>query len=264
MLLGCALAKIYWLLAARRRETVIANLLPAVEDDAVAARREAKVLFRQFAIKIVDLWRYEAGLPINARLGNATGWEHLAAARAAKRGVLLLTPHLGNWEFGGPWLTQKGVALQVITLAEPGRNFTELRQTARARWNIETLVIGNDPFAFLEIIRRLEAGATVALLIDRPPPPTAVTVELFGRPFAASIAAAELARASGCVLLPVYLPREGDAYAGHILPAIPYERAALRSPAVRQQLTRQIVRAFEPVIKEHADQWYHFIPIWPK
>jgi len=30
---------------------------------------------------------------------------------------------------------------------------------------IETLVIGRDPFAFVEIIRRLEAGATVALLM---------------------------------------------------------------------------------------------------
>jgi len=43
-------------------------------------------------------------------------------------------------------------------------------------------------------------------------------VELFGRPFSASIAAAELARASGCAVLPVYLPRAGRGYAAHILP----------------------------------------------
>src|SRR4029077_20302242 len=127
-----------------------------------------------------------------------------------KRGILLVTPHLGNWEFGGPLLTKRGVKLQVITLAEPGNGLTELRQASRAKWGIETLVIGEDPFAFVEIIRRLEGGATVALLVDRPPETSAVTVELFGRPFSASIAAAELARASGCVLLPVYLPRNDD------------------------------------------------------
>jgi KDO2-lipid IV(A) lauroyltransferase len=243
---------------------VIENLLPVLENDRPAAERTAKALFREFAIKIVDLWRYEAGLPIQNSFGTATGWEHVARAQAEGRGVLLLTPHLGNWEFGGPWLTQKGIPLEVITLAEPGEKFTQLRSASRARWNIETLVIGNDPFGAVEIIRRLDEGATVALLIDRPPAYSAVTVELFGRPFAASVAAAELARASGCVLLPVYLPRTGDAYAAHVLPPIAYDRSALRDRAARLRLTQEIVRAFEPVIRQHPDQWYHFVPIWPR
>jgi lauroyl/myristoyl acyltransferase len=139
-----------------------------------------------------------------------------------------------------------------------------MRQASRARWNIETLVIGNDPMAFLEVIRRLEKGATVALLVDRPPAPTAITVDLFGRPFSASIAAAELARASGCALVPVYLPRKGDKYDAHVLPAIPYERAKLRDREQRRQLTQSIIRIFEPLIQQHLDQWYHFVPIWPE
>ena len=96
------------------------------------------------------------------------------------------------------------------------------------------------------------------------PPASAVTVELFGQPFLASIAAAELARASGCVLLPVYLPWEPGGYEAHMLPAIPYERAALRDRRARQQLTQEIVRRFEPLIRKHLDQWYHFVPIWPE
>ena len=160
-------------------------------------------------------------------------------------------------------MTQRGVNLQVLTLAEPGRNFTELRIASRARWGIDTLVVGEDPMAFVEVIKRLENGATVALLVDRPPPPTAITVELFGKPFPASVAAAELARASGCVLLPVYLPREGACYEAHILPAIPYDRGALRDREARRRLTQTIISTFEPVIREHLDQWYHFVPLWP-
>jgi len=101
------------------------------------------------------------------------------------------------------------------------------------------------------------------LLVDRPPEATAVTVDLFGRPFAASIAAAELARATGCVLLPVYLPRTERGYAAHILPPVHYERGALRSRETRQKLTQEIMRAFEAAIRQHLDQWYHFVPIWP-
>jgi len=103
----------------------------------------------------------------------------------------------------------------------------------------------------------------VALLVDRPPETSAVMVELFGRKFSASIAAAELARASGCVLLPVYLPRTDRGYAAHVLPEIPYDRSALRSREARHKLTEEIMRAFAPAIRQHLDQWYHFVPIWP-
>ena len=255
-------ASLYWHLVPARREVVIQNLLPAVNNDRAAATKKAKELIQGFAIKVVDLWRYEAGLQIENTFGNATGWERFENALNQKRGVLLLTPHLGNWEFGGPWLTQKGITLQVVTMAEPGKKFTELRQASRARWNIETLVIGTDPFAFVDIIRRLEAGAVIALLIDRPLAATSVTVNLFGKPFAASTAAAELARASGCTLLPVFLPRNGNTYEAHVLPEISYDRGALRDAAARQRLTQETVTVFEPVIQQHIEQWYQFIPLW--
>ena len=248
-----------------RREIVIQNLLPVLDRNRSLAEQKTRELFNHFGRKVIDLWRFESGLSIDNRFGQSEGWQHFAQARAEKRGVLLLTPHLGNWEFGAPWLARQGEKLQVITLAEPGRGFTDLRRAARARWNIETLVIGEDPFAFVEIIRRLEAGATVALLIDRPPSRTGVTVNFFGRPFVASIAAAELARASGCVLIAgVSAGHRDRKYAGHILPPIPYHRPVLRDRAARRQLTQEILRAFEPAIRQHPDQWYHFVPIWPQ
>ncbi|MEY2429861.1 MAG: Kdo2-lipid lauroyltransferase/acyltransferase, partial [Verrucomicrobiota bacterium] len=262
--LSCVLMRIYRLLAPHRFRIVVKNLLPPLNGDQAKAESTARELFHNFGIKLIDLWRYEAGLPMEDLFGESTGWEHLASAQEQKRGVLILTCHLGNWEFGGPWLAKRGISLQVVTLSEPGQNFTKLRQESRARWKIETLVIGEDPFAFVDLIRRLEAGATVAMLVDRPPSIAAAPVELFGRPFCGSIAAAELARACGCVLLPVYLPREGHAYGAHVLPSIPYDRPALGNREARRKLTQEIMRAFEPIIRQHLNQWFHFVPIWPK
>jgi KDO2-lipid IV(A) lauroyltransferase len=262
LLLARTALALYWHLVRRRREIVISNLLPATDGNHLEAETAARRLYRNFAVKVTDLLRYEAGVTIEPVLGKATDWDLYVKARAQERGVLLITPHLGNWEFGAPFLTRQGEELQVITLAEPGRKFTELRQEARSRMNIKTIVIGEDPFAFLEIIRRLEGGATVALLIDRPPAASAVSVRLFGRDFSASIAAAELARASGCVLLPVFVPRSEGKYHAHLLPPIPYVRSELRDREARRQLTERILRAFEPVITAHLDQWYHFVPVW--
>jgi lauroyl/myristoyl acyltransferase len=175
----------------------------------------------------------------------------------------LVTPHLGNWEFGGAFLVEKGYRLLVLTQAEPDEQLTKIRRASRSRWGVETLVVGDNPFAFVEIIKCLQTGAAVALLVDRPPAPTAVTVELFGRPFSASIAAAELARASGCAILPVVMVRRPDGYWARISPEIPYDRAAIGDRAGRIRLTQEILRAFEPAIRQNLTQWFHFVPIWP-
>jgi lauroyl/myristoyl acyltransferase len=256
------LCSTYAKLFSTRRETVVQNLLPAFDGNRARAEAAARKVFQNFGRKLVDLWRFEARLPFENMFSELTGWDHFLAARKSGRGVLLVTPHLGNWEFGAPLLTQHGFKLHVITLVEPGRGLTEMRQKARERWGIETTVIGRDPFAFVEVIRRLEDGATVALLIDRPPKTSAIEVELFGKPFPASVAAAELARAAGCEILPVNIVAAGDRYAGHVLPPVSYDRAALRDRGARQQLTQRVMSALEPAIRENIEQWYHFVPVW--
>ncbi len=246
-----------------RMNIVTENLLPQCNGDRLAAKAAAKKLFQQFALKLADLWRYESGADISGQKAEWHGWETFAAAQARGKGVLIVTPHLGNWEFGASFFIRHGIPLLVLTQPEPEARLTELRQASRARHGIETLVVGEDPFAFVEIIKRLNAGVTVALLIDRPPAATAVTVELFGRPFQASIAAAELARASGCAVVPAFVVRKPGGYHAQLLPELAYDRAAIGDRAARIRLTQEILRALEPAIRQHVDQWYHFVPVWP-
>src|SRR5688500_5003357 len=135
-------AQAYWASRPARRRVVYENLLPVVNGDPLAARIATRELFAQFGLKLADLWRYESGMSVYNLFDSLTGWEHFEAAHAQGRGVLFLTIHLGNWEFGAPLLTQRGIRLQVITLEEPETRFTEFRQAARQRWGIETLAVG--------------------------------------------------------------------------------------------------------------------------
>lgn len=260
--LGANLAAAYGFVARSRRRVVAENLLPVVGGDPVVARRTAGRLFRNFGIKLADLLRYESGRPVDQLFRELPPPERFAALVRPGRGTILLTVHLGNWEFGAPLLRRLGVKLLVVSLAEPGAGFTELRERARRQWGVETLVIGQDAFAFVEVLKRLQEGALIALLVDRPPAGTGVEVELFGRPFAASVSAAELARASGCALIPVALPWTPAGYEIIVLPEVPYERSQLGDRESRRALTQEILRAFTPVIRQHPDQWFHFVPIW--
>ena len=172
------LGRLYFRIASHRRKVVVQNLLPLLEHDSARAELVARELFSNFASKVADLWRYEGGESVWRHLTASAGWEHFEAATARGTGVLLVTPHLGNWEFGAPFLTHHGKKLLVLTQAEPDERLTQMRLSARARWGIETLVVGQDEFSFIEIIKRLHEGATVALLIDRPVAATGVTVEI--------------------------------------------------------------------------------------
>lgn len=250
-------------LGSPRREIVFENLLPVFDYDELATRAAATRLFTRFGAKIVDLLRFEAGENMRPRFSELSHWEYFARAYERGRGVLMITPHLGNWEIGSTLLVEKKIKMYAVTQAEPGGNFTEIRSQARARWGIETIVVGQDAFSFIEIIRRLQEGAAIAMLIDRPAPQSAVNVELFGRAFPASLAPAELARASGCAIVGGFIVEEQNGYAARFFPEFEYDRRALGSREGRIAFARQIMEAFAPAIREYADQWYHFIPIWP-
>lgn len=263
---ACLVARVavrgYRVLKPRRLEVVTANLLPAFDGDRAAAVRCAGRLFDEFAFKLVELWRLEAGAPALAPVVPGLGWEHFAAARAAGRGVLLVTPHLGNWELGSVLLTGLGVTPMVLTAPEPGEGLTEARIEARRRLGVRTVVVGADPFALVPVIRHLQSGGVVALLIDRAPEAHSVETPFLGRPFRASLSAAELARASGAVVLPVYIVREGMEHRAHALPEVGYDRRSLGDRSAREELAGRILRAFEPAVRQFPDQWFHFVPAW--
>ena len=257
-------AQVYVLFQRRRREIVVQNFLPVLGGDRTAAVKAAKRAHRKFAAKLVDLWSVENGVPVQNWITDPTGIEIIRAARQRGRGTLFITLHLGNWEHGGLLLSQFGILLTILTQAEPDDGLTELRKASRARFGVGTLIIGEGSFAFVEVIKQLQAGADLAISLDRPAEKGGVRIEFFGHPFDASPAAAELARASGCALIGVTIVRRPEGFAVKVLPEFVYDRRALGDREARRELTRQILRAFEPEIRENIDQWYQFVPIWPR
>lgn len=256
-------AEIYWRFQRRRCEVVVQNFLPVFGERAIA-EKAARRLYRKFTAKMVDLWRVESGAPVRNWLTNPGELDIIHAARQRGRGTLFITLHLGNWEHGGLLLNQLGIRLTILTQAEPDDGLTELRIEARRRCGVETLVIGQNDFAFVEVIKQLQVGADLAISLDRPPDRGGAPIEFFGHPFEASLAAAELARASGCALIGVTIVRRSNGYAVKVLPEFTYDRKALGNREARRALTQQILRAFEPEIRKDIDQWYQFTPIWPR
>ena len=67
------------------------------------------------------------------------GQEHLEAARAEGRGVIVIGGHLGNWEIGGAGLAQRGFPLSVFSQPQRNSMLQDYLATARRRLGVEMI-----------------------------------------------------------------------------------------------------------------------------
>jgi lauroyl/myristoyl acyltransferase len=229
--------------------------------DRVAARNVS-----QFGAMLADYFysTSDDGRWAKRLLGDWSGWEHIQAARAAGRGVILVTGHLGHWELGGLLLAQRGVPLTIVTLEEPSTGLTRWRDEARRRAGIKTVAVGpGREFAFVEMIKVLERGECVAMLVDRPYMGSGSPVTFFGQAVQFSSAPALLRQHTGAAVVPAFVVRHRyGRYLSFAEPAVemttePDKRTAL------QLNTQRIASVFESIIRRYPDQWFNYVPAFP-
>ncbi len=247
----------------RAQEQNLARLLDQPIGTTIRAR--ARESFEHFALALCDFLRLEGvGPQTLARSVEVRGGEHFEAARASGRGVILLSAHLGNWEWGAAWLAARGVRLHVAARLHPSPRVERLFHRRRRAWGISMLPARAPWRSAAEALRR---GEWVAMMCDRPGRPRvergrAGRAESWGTPSSPCAFAAALARRTGAVVLPavmIHLP--GRRYAACFEPPVPAGRAAAglsrrcdgaRGESFRTTLRRYLVRypgqwcAFEP------------------
>jgi KDO2-lipid IV(A) lauroyltransferase len=191
------------------------------------------------------------------------GEQHLKAARAPGKGVIVVTGHLGHWELGGLMLALLGLPLTVVTLEEPSTELTRWREACRRQLGIKTITVGPGyPFAFVEMMQTLRRNELIAMLVDRPYEGTGACVELFGHKTEFSTAAALLAEHTGASVLPAFVIHDGqDGYRTMAEPPIPMESNGDPRKTIPTN-TQRIATVFEGIIRHHPDQWFNYVPIW--
>jgi KDO2-lipid IV(A) lauroyltransferase len=208
------------------------------------------------------------------------GTEHLDAAVARGRGVLLMTCHLGLWELGGVYLRYGGYDVNVVGLVDREHaGITEFRDWMRARHGIGVINRDGVHLAALTIRELLAENKIVALLGDRLVGEKGVEVDFMGRRVAFPVGPLRMARATGATVLPCFVIREGRGYRATIEPPVEVGQVGnlsyddSRAPARERQVAnlsyddlqgpaQELARRFERRICRHLDQWYVFFPFW--
>lgn len=223
-------------------------------------RALARDVFRHFAMCFSDLvvanrraWETER------MLAGVESPQHLEAALARERGVVLLTAHLGNWELAG--------RLGMAATRRPVHVVMEPEGDAR----LEALLAGHaEPGGALRVLRRrhptdvlplvaaLRRRELVAMQGDRALGTAADTpTRFFGAPAAFPLGPFVLARATGATVLPVFCVLEPDRRYRLVLGAPMTVEARGEADALRRW-----VEALERMVGTHPEQWFNFFDCW--
>jgi phosphatidylinositol dimannoside acyltransferase len=252
-------------LAMRRRRQMLARHLRRVYGEGLSERELGRALhhgFESYARYWLEAFRLPRETPETlADRFRMEGIEYLDAGLAAGRGVILATPHLGNWDMAGAWFATNGYRpATVMEPIEPPALF-EWFMAFRRRLGMEMLVLGPDVGS--ATLRLLRENRVVGLICDRDLGGRGIEVEFFGERTTLPSGPATLALRSGAPIIP------GAAYFGPgrrnfcVLrpPLDTARRGSVRDDSAR--ITQQLAGELEGLIRRAPDQWHLLQPNWP-
>jgi KDO2-lipid IV(A) lauroyltransferase len=252
--LGAALTWLSWPLLGRRRRYARINIALCFPGlDPRAQRRLLQATLRATVTGLLESLR--AWFAPSSRLRglvDVQGLQHLRAAQAGGRGVLLLTGHTPHLELGGRLLSEAlGAAISIVVRRNNHPCVERFIDGARRRAFAATIAKKD----VRGLLRALAHGDIVAQAGDQDFNYQHAFVPFFGMPAATLTAIPELARRGNATVLPYWFQREADGrYRLWIEPQWPgWPSGDATADAARY------MRELEAVVRRHPEQylWVH-------
>ncbi len=252
--LFAAIGSLAGLLARRRRHVVTRNLalcFPELDETARATLRRR--FFRSFGIGVYEFLRgWWGSLGRYARTARIEGLEHVQAAHAAGRGVLLLSGHFVSFEMCGRVLCERtAVAAMYRPYANPAFEWAVLR--GRLRYVVAMF----RRTELRAVVRHLRAGGLVWYAPDQDLRSNdAVFAPFFGVAANTITATSQIARMSGAAVIPFFHRRSPDGSGYEIRLEPPLE--GFPSGDLAADATR-VNALIERMVREAPDEylWLH-------
>jgi phosphatidylinositol dimannoside acyltransferase len=190
------------------------------------------------------------------------GDEHIVNALAARRGLVIALPHMGNWDHAGAWATLTHETLTTVAERLKPESLYERFLDYRRSLGMEILPLtGGERPVYETLADRCRAGRFICLLADRDLSRSGVPVTLFGHEARVPAGPAALAVDTGAALLPAALWFEDGVSVTRvgppITPAGDGDRGA-RVAATTQALLDRLAEG----IAEHPEHWHMLQPLW--
>lgn len=221
--LGRGAARLYWPLGGGSRRVTERNIELAFPDMPPAEReqlaRESLAATAEVATEMGHVWLHSWERLRKCILG-VEGGELVERARASGRGVIIMAPHLGNWEVVGLYVGSLG---PTTSLYEPPQITALESIIRRARERTGATLVATDSRGLARLLKSVRGGHISGILPDQCPRDagSGMNSEFMGVRCFTGTLASNMIRRTGAVALFGYARRVPGGFTIHFLPAEP-------------------------------------------
>jgi lauroyl/myristoyl acyltransferase len=259
MLGGClgALVPLFTPKKLREASERCARILGIPEKE---ARRIVEGAYRNFGRSAAEFLR----LPVMAsrldEIMTVYGEENLREAYEAGKGVMVVTAHLGNWEYAGAWCARHGYPMNALGADQRDERITDLVTDLRNAGGMKALGKASDLKA---MIRALQAGEIIAVPVDQDAKRAGIVSPFLGHPASTPVGMAKLADKLGCAVVPAFCARwlGTEKLEFHIRPALKGRDGKPYGKDLQESIDdcNEIISEW---IRKYPDQWMWMYPRW--
>lgn len=255
----------------KRRNVAVENIrmtLPAMtrhphwRHPQQSAEDISRTMFHHLGMSLVETCRlyHGKGNEIIARV-EVRGREHVEAARARGKGVVILTGHCGNWELAALALARSfATPMSVVARRQDSPYLNRMVERMRMRYNNRVIYKEKALKNMLAVIRK---NGMIGLLVDQAVlPEEGALIDFLGRKAWASKAPVILARKSGTAIIPAFIRREADRHIIDIHPALSFSDTNATTEVAAD--VQKYSRAIENFIVRHPVDWYWVHRRWKR
>lgn len=258
-----------WLFArgARKQATINMRHVPGAQIHSTPAgrrtlRRAVRKMFRYSARNYLEalylphLKREE----LLSRLTYRGGLEHLDAALAQGKGVVLLSIHSGPFEYIVQWFAFQNYALTIPVEHLKDERMFELALKLRGREGLQFVPLGGSA-PLRSMMQALKKNQIVVLAMDRAVVGEKVEKPFFGAPASFPSGPISLALRTGATLMIGFGWYDSHNHmGGHLVPiSLALNEDERCNP---DKLLEKIIEVIEENIRARPEQWVMFSPIW--
>lgn len=243
---------ILYFCAGARRNIALSNLESSYEG-ALSPRQKRAIVresFENTALSILELFLIKKIKKNAPRHFVIKGKENLEAALAQGKGVVLITSHLGSWEYLAFLFYLAKIPCSVIVKSLKNKHLDKKIDSLRRETTIKPIPKKN---AIRGALTELQENHVVAVLIDQWDGKDGLWIDFFANPTSTTSLPARLAKKTGCLLVPAYCLRKSPGqYEIQVLPQVPlpYDEKDWET-----SVTRRLNEMLEGHIREYPEQW---------
>ena len=258
---GKILGNLYYIFVKKQRERAVAQMMPALKISESEARKIVRDSFVNLARNMLDIL-YMPNLN-EKNLSKYIEIDHLERmkdALAQGHGVVVLTGHLGTWEWLSAAFTLNNMPVTAIAKLQPNQEYSRALDDLRATINVEIFNRGTSEL--LAAGRALKKGKILGFLADQDAGPGGAFIDFLGKTASTPMGPAVFSKKFNSPVLPAFIIRQPNGrHLVKIFEPLKFEDTG-DTDGDLFRFTEKMTRILETMIRENPTQWIWFQKRW--